>query len=495
MKPLGQLCVLRKRCVPVRWYSAAPERNPKYARITPAILEKFAGVLSTPKTSLLCTLKKNDAQWSEVDASDLDVYNKDWMNKYTGKSTCVVRPKSTEEVSQIMRLCNENNIAVVPQGGNTGLVGGSVPVHDEVVLNLGAMNKVRSFDPVSGTLVCDAGCILEVLDDYVAEHGYIMPLDLGAKGSCHIGGNVATNAGGLRFLRYGSLHGNVLGVEVVLPNGEILPLLQTLRKDNTGLDLKQLFIGSEGSLGIITGVSIATPPRPSVTNVAIFGVDSYEAVQRAYLMVRKHCAEILSAFEFLDESCFSIVQGNPSAPRNPFQERHPLYVLIETSGSNREHDEQKLQCLLEELMESETISDGFLAQDESQVRSFWSLRESIPESLGHHGKVYKYDISIPIAKMYEMVLDLRQRFMDHGMLDTPEKPGPVKVVCGYGHIADGTFVELTQATFTSTLLQSSTPQKSRKYSNRIFTNGRLAFGTSNVSHTAVRFLPSMVLAS
>ncbi|WFD00378.1 (R)-2-hydroxyglutarate--pyruvate transhydrogenase [Malassezia yamatoensis] len=359
------------------------------------------------------------------------------MGKYAGKSKCVVRPKSTEEVSRIMQLCNTHGIAVVPQGGNTGLVGGSVPVHDELVMNLGGMSQVRSFDPVSGTLVCDAGCILEVLDDYVAKQGYMMPLDLGAKGSCQIGGNVATNAGGLRFLRYGSLHGNVLGLEVVLADGKILPLLQTLRKDNTGLDLKQLFIGSEGTIGIITGVSIATPRRARATNVAVFGVESYEAVQNTFQMVRTHCAEILSALEFIDSESYAIVQKNPSAPRDPFTDRHPMYVLIETNGSNHDHDQEKLQGLLEELLESGTVSDGVLAQDETQIKSLWALRESVPESLGHYGKVYKYDVSIPVEKMYDLVLALRARFAEYGVMSTPDHSGPVKAVCGYGHIGDG----------------------------------------------------------
>ena len=433
----GAAYALRRAYGAPRMYSVAPPRKTDFARITPEILEQFAGVLSTPKSSLLSTLQADHAKWNTLEESELDVYNKDWMGKYTGHSKCVVRPKSTEEVSRILQLCNTHNIAVVPQGGNTGLVGGSVPVHDEVVLNLGSMNQVRSFDPVSGTLVCDAGCILEVLDEYVAEQGHMMPLDLGAKGSCQIGGNVATNAGGLRFLRYGSLHGSVLGLEVVLPNGEILPLLQTLRKDNTGIDLKQLFIGSEGSLGIITGVSIATPRRPQATNVAVFGVESYEAVQSTFRMVRERCGEILSALEFIDLESFEIVQKNPSAPRDPFSERHPMYVLIETSGSNKQHDDEKLQTLIEALIESGTVSDGVLAQDETQIKSLWALRESVPESLGHYGKVYKYDVSIPIEKIYELVLALRARIAERGMLSTADKPAPVKAVTGYGHIGDG----------------------------------------------------------
>ncbi|WFD32451.1 (R)-2-hydroxyglutarate--pyruvate transhydrogenase [Malassezia sp. CBS 17886] len=424
---------------PVRTYAAVPPRNPAFGRLTPAVLSEFATVLSTPQTSLLTTVPAGPrAQWTEVDEDELTAYNQDWMGKYRGQSVCVVRPKTTAEVSAIMRLCSGFSLAVVPQGGNTGLVGGGVPVYDEVIINLSSMHKIRSFDPVSGTLVCDAGCVLEALDDYIAPHGYMMPLDLGAKGSCHIGGNVATNAGGLRFLRYGSLHGSVLGLEVVLPDGEVLPGLQTLRKDNTGLDLKQLFIGSEGTLGVITGVAIATPMRPGATNVAMFGVDSFEAVQKTFQLVRKHCAEILSAFEFIDQESFGIVQTHAvQSLRDPFEARHPMYVLIETSGSNKAHDDEKLQVLLEDLLESGTITDGVLAQDESQIRALWSLRESIPESLGHYGKVYKYDISMPIEKMYELVEALRARLHECGLLARCGAPGLIKAVCGYGHVGDG----------------------------------------------------------
>lgn len=422
-----------------RFYAVKATRSSSFQSVTPAIMKQFAAVLSTPKTSLLSTIPSEDNEWNVVDKSELDVFNSDWMGKYIGGSACVVRPKSTEEVAKIMRICYDNNIAVVPQGGNTGLVGGGVPVHDEVVINLSALNKIREFDATAGTLVCDAGCILESLDEYVAKEGYMMPLDLGAKGSCHIGGNVATNAGGLRFLRYGSLHGSVLGLEVVLPNGEILPGLETLRKDNTGLDLKQLFIGSEGTLGIITGVSIATPRRPSATNVALFGVESFDAVQKAFQMVRKACGEILSAFEFVDQESYNIVQTCSTRNlRDPFEQRYPMYVLIETSGSNKDHDDEKLQALLEHLLESEVIVDGVVAQDETQIKAFWALREAVPEALAHHGRVYKYDISMPISKMYELVEDLRHRMVEKGLMPALNTPGRVKSVCGYGHVGDGT---------------------------------------------------------
>lgn len=391
-------------------------------------------MLSSPSTSIMTTITPSDPSCGvkAVGADELDVYNADWMNKYRGHSQLVIRPKTTQEVSDIIRYCNEKRIAVVPQGGNTGLVGGSVPVEDEVVISTASMNKVRSFDEVSGTLVCDAGCILEALDREIGAKGYMMPLDLGAKGSCHIGGNVATNAGGLRFLRYGSLHGNVLGLEVVLPNGEILDGLSTLRKDNTGFDLKQLFIGSEGSIGLITGVSIVTPRRPAAQNVAVFGLESFDDVQKVFGTVKSHCGEILSAFEFMDQDAFNLVVSH--GIKDPFEARHPFYVLIETSGSNKDHDDEKLSGLLEDLMESSSISDGVMAQDESQATNLWSLRESIAEAAGKKGAVYKYDLSMSIPKMNELVEHLRDRFRDAGVLGADK---PIRDVVGYGHIGDG----------------------------------------------------------
>jgi D-lactate dehydrogenase (cytochrome) len=176
-------------------------------------------------------------------AFDLEAYNRDWLGKYRGNSSLVLKPKSTDEVSHVLRYCHEHSIALAPQGGNTGLVGGSVPVFDEVVLSMSRMNTIHAFDEISGVVECDAGCVLEDIDQFLLQKGYTVPLDLGAKGSCQIGGNVATNAGGLRFLRYGSLHGSVLGLEVVLPSGEVLDQNTSVRKDNTGYDLKQLFIG------------------------------------------------------------------------------------------------------------------------------------------------------------------------------------------------------------------------------------------------------------
>ncbi|KAG0331580.1 hypothetical protein BG000_010766 [Podila horticola] len=397
------------------------QRNQEFKKLTDDDLAYFKSILAPSALT--------------QDEGDLEAFNNDWMQKYRGQSKLVLKPSTTEQVSQILKYCNDNRLAVVPQGGNTGLVGGAVPVFDEIVISTANMNSIRSFDNVSGALVSDAGCILEVLDNYLAERGYIMPLDLGAKGSCHIGGNVATNAGGLRLLRYGSLHGTVLGLEVVLPDGTILDNLSTLRKDNTGYDLKQLFIGSEGSLGIITGVSILAPKRSKAINVALLGVSSFEQVQNAFKRSRDELSEILSAFEFWDKASIDLVKQHLVAGANdPLETEHPFYILIETSGSNKDHDDEKLNNYLEGLLTDEVVQDGVVAQDTTQFNNLWAIREGIPEACSKTGAVYKYDLSMPVPVLYDMVQDMRTRLEENGVLGEGK---PVKCVVGFGHIGDG----------------------------------------------------------
>ncbi|XP_016501832.2 D-2-hydroxyglutarate dehydrogenase, mitochondrial isoform X1 [Nicotiana tabacum] len=360
------------------------------------------------------------------DEETLDAVNMDWMRKYKGASKLMLQPRSAEEVSQILKYCSSRSLSVVPQGGNTGLVGGSVPAFDEVIVNTSHMNKIISFDKVSGILVCEAGCILENLIAFLDNQGFVMPLDLGAKGSCQIGGNVSTNAGGLRLLRYGSLHGSVLGLEVVLANGTVLDMLGTLRKDNTGYDLKHLFIGSEGSLGIVTKVSILTPPKLSSVNVCFLACSDYASCLQLLLDAKRKLGEILSAFEFLDHDAMDLVLKHLEGVRNPFPSAmHNFYVLIETTGSSESYDREKLDAFLLHSMENGLISDGVVAQDITQASSCWHIREGIPEALMKAGGVYKYDLSIPVEKMYDLVEEMRVR------LDASAK------VVAYGHLGDG----------------------------------------------------------
>ncbi|KAK0621171.1 hypothetical protein B0T17DRAFT_508544 [Bombardia bombarda] len=403
------------------------KRDGRFATITADHVSYFRGLLGTESAVI-------DGVTSDSAADDLEPFNSDWMRKYRGHCKLVLKPGSTDEVSKILKYCNDNMLAVVPQGGNTGLVGGSVPVFDEIVINLSRMNQIIDFDEVGGTLVAGAGCILEVADQFLASKGYIFPLDLGAKGSCQIGGNLSTNAGGLRLLRYGSLHGTVLGIEAVLPDGTIVDDLCKLRKNNTGYDLKQLFIGAEGTIGIITKVSIQCPQRSTAQNVAFFGLESFEKVQQAFREAKGQLSEILSAFELMDEGSQALIR-DVTKNRKPLDDKYPFYCLIETSGSNADHDSEKLQAFLEDVMEKGIVSDGTLAQDETQIKALWAWREGITEALGHLGGVYKYDVSIPLKEMYQLVEDTRARVDAAGLLgDTDDHP--VRAVVGYGHMGD-----------------------------------------------------------
>ncbi|BGP52908.1 D-lactate ferricytochrome c oxidoreductase [Rhodotorula sphaerocarpa] len=430
-----------------------PPRRPDFKKLDADDVKHLRSLLSTPDSSLVTTISAPGGEWKAAAPEDLVSYNVDWMDKYSGNSPVLVKPKSTEEVSKVLQYCYQKRIAVVPQGGNTGLVGGSVPLYDELILSTESMAGIREFDDVSGILTTDAGAILESLSNFLHPKGYMMPLDLGAKGSCHIGGNVSTNAGGLRLLRYGSLHGSVLGIEAVLPDekGTVLSINMpggggagALRKDNTGYDLKQLFIGAEGTLGVVTGISIMTPRLPSRSalkqayNVAVLSVPDFASVQTVFKETRAQLGEILSAFEFFDHEGFEMVLEHTGA-KSPFESapeegaEKPFYVLIETSGSNKDHDDEKLGGLLESLLENETITDGTLAQDETQVQSLWSLRESLPEAAGKLGRVYKYDLSMPVKDMYSLVEEARARFAEKGL----DKDGSIKTTVGYGHIGDG----------------------------------------------------------
>nr|XP_027075480.1 D-2-hydroxyglutarate dehydrogenase, mitochondrial isoform X4 [Coffea arabica] len=398
------------------FYSVATtvHRNPLFSIISPDDISYFKTLLG----------ERGVVQ----DALALDAANTDWMGKYRGSSKLLLQPKNTEEVSQILKYCNSRCLAVVPQGGNTGLVGGSVPVFDEVIINVGLMRNILSFDKVivSGVLVCEAGCILENLISFLDDEGFIMPLDLGAKGSCQIGGNVSTNAGGLRLLRYGSLHGSVLGLEAVLANGTVLDMLGTLRKDNTGYDLKHLFIGSEGSLGIVTKVSILTPPKLSSVNIAFLACEDYTSCQKLLLEAKKKLGGILSAFEFLDSDAMSLVLKHLDGVRNPLPPSiHNFYILIETTGSNETFDKENLEAFLLHSVESGLVANGVLAQDINQASSFWHIREGLPEALMKAGAVYKYDLSLPLEKMYDLVEEMRVQI------------GPAAKVVAYGHLGDG----------------------------------------------------------
>lgn len=403
------------------------QRKPEFGQLTGEHVQHLMDLLGSSSAVI-------DGVTTDTAADDIEPFNTDWIKKYRGHTKLVLKPRTTQEVSQVLKYCNEQKLAVVPQGGNTGLVGGSVPIFDEIVINLSRLNTIRTFDQNSGIIVADAGVILETADQYLRERDHLFPLDLGAKGSCHLGGNVATNAGGLRLLRYGSLHGNVLGVEAVLPDGTIVDDLSTLRKNNTGYDLKQLFIGSEGTIGIVTGVSVICPQKPRAINVAYFGLKDFQSALKAFYEAKVQLSEILSAFELMDDHTQRIVQSVGASER-PLEGSYPFYCLIETSGSNSDHDSAKVEAFLEHVLGEEIVADGVLAQDETQAQELWQWREGITESLSHVGKTYKYDLSLPLDQFYQVVNDTRERFVEAGLLGNDESY-PVRDVVGYGHMGD-----------------------------------------------------------
>jgi FAD/FMN-containing dehydrogenase len=278
---------------------------------------------------------------------------------------------------------------------------------------------------VNGTLVCQTGCVLEHLDHYLSDHGHMMPLDLGAKGSCQIGGNLATNAGGLRYLRYKSLHANLLGLEVVLADGSILDNAKTIRKDNTGLHLDHLFLGSEGTLGVITKCSLQVPLKPKSVNVCLFGVDSFEKCIEIFRLAKQDLHHILSAYEFFDLACLNSVLEFIPGSQYPLEKKYPFYILLETHGNTQASDDETVADFCEKLLTSEVALDGTIAKDETQSHAIWKLRETISESLVKAGAVYKYDVSVPIEKMYDIVDIFRERLKNTKL-----------VPLGFGHLGD-----------------------------------------------------------
>ncbi|XP_054271887.1 D-2-hydroxyglutarate dehydrogenase, mitochondrial-like isoform X1 [Macrosteles quadrilineatus] len=360
-----------------------------------------------------------------TDPSELRSHNTDWFKHFRGNGKVILKPKNTEEVSAILKFCYTENLAVVPQGGNTGVLGGSVPIFDEVIISTSYMNKIIQINEIPGSIVCQAGCVLETLDNALADHGLMMPLDLGAKGSCHIGGNIATNAGGLRLLRYGSLQANTLGLVAVKSDGQVIDCMNTLKKDNTGYHLKHLFVGSEGTLGLVTEVAIQCPPKPQSVSLALLGMKTFDHALQCFRLARSLLAEVISSCEVMDYESLSQVTKKLRVS-SPLDD-HPFYILLEVSGSCRSHDEEKLNSFLQKALDSGTINDGLVTNEPSKMNKLWQLRERIPEALFTDSYAYLYDISLPLDSYYQIVPELRTRLQGTEATD----------VTGFGHLGDG----------------------------------------------------------
>ena len=357
-----------------------------------------------------------------VSEDQYEAYLNDRRGYYQGQALAIVRPESTEAVSRIVALCNEHKVAVVPQGGNTGLCGGATPDNSgkQVVLSLNRLDRIREIDPVDCTATVESGVVLQQLHRAAEERELMFPLDLAAKGSCQIGGNLSTNAGGINVLRYGNARELVLGLEVVLPDGRIWNGLSKLRKDNTGYDLKQLFIGAEGTLGIITAAVLKLFPTPGRRHTALVAVADPAAGCRLLAMMRRLSADALVSFEYLPGFAMELVG------RTPLGESYSHYVLVELVAPAAESElEMEIEARLALAMESGEILDAVVAQSGEQRNQLWEIRENLP--LAQKESV-KNDVSVPISR----IPDLLER-----AAAAVEAVAPGARPCPFGHIGDG----------------------------------------------------------
>ena len=357
-------------------------------------------------------------------------YQEDWRGRYRGAAACVVRPGSVTEVAAVVRACTQAGVPIVPQGGNTGLCGAATPdsSSDAVIISLSRMNRIRSIDPANNTMTVEAGCVLAALQEAAIEVQRLFPLSLAAEGSCQIGGNLSTNAGGVQVLRYGNTRELTLGLEVVLPSGEIWNGLRGLRKDNTGYDLKHLFIGAEGTLGVITAAVLKLFPLPQASATAWLAIDAPLAAVQLLGDLQAAFGASLTACELVSDISLGLVLKHIPGSLPPLSPS-PWHLLIELSGGGEEGIlRQALETFLGTALERATIADAALAQSGEQAKRLWALRENIGEAQKIEGLSIKHDVSVPISRIPEFIVRadqaLQQAFPD------------IRIVA-FGHIGDG----------------------------------------------------------
>ena len=352
---------------------------------------------------------------------------RDWSSLGAVRPVAVVRPDSTEGVATAMRICAQHGVAVVPQGGLTGLCGGALPIAGGIALSLERLTGIEEIDPAAATITVRAGTPLEAVQRAAAAEGFLMPLDLGARGSCAIGGNISTNAGGNRVLRYGMARELVLGLEVVLPDGTVMTSLNKMLKNNAGYDLRQLFIGSEGTLGIVTRAVLRLFPQPASVSAALCGVGSYAQVLALLHAARRELGAQLSAFEVMWPDYWQVVTGMAGV-RDPLAGRHAFTVLVETHGSDAAIDPERFQSWLERQAEAGLMEDAAVAQSVADAQAFWRTRDAAGEFVQVLGVHESFDIGLPVGGIDDFVLACRAAL---------EQRLPGVVALFYGHVADG----------------------------------------------------------
>ena len=382
---------------------------------------------------LIDTLRQTVGAAHVLTEGDLTAWEQDWRRRARGKALAVVRAGSTQEVAAVVRACAAAGAAIVPQGGNTGLSVGSIPDASgtQVLLSLARMNAVRAVDADNLTLTVEAGAILQNVQDTAEKSGLLFPLSLAAEGSCTIGGNLATNAGGTQVLRYGNARELCLGLEVVTPQGEIWDGLKGLRKDNTGYDLRDLFIGSEGTLGIITAATMKLFPQPAASLTAWAAVPSMEHAVQLLALAHKHLGAGLTGFEVMGRFALSLVARHMPQLRVPFidQAEVPYAVLLENSDSESEdHARARFEALLETAFDAGCVSDAVVAENLAQAHQLWHIRESIPLAQAEEGLNIKHDISVPISRI--------PAFVEYADALLQREIAGVRLV-NFGHLGDG----------------------------------------------------------
>ena len=358
---------------------------------------------------------------------DVASYCTDWRGRYTGRPLCVVLPANSEEVAAIVRACAQARVPIVPQGGNTGLVGGATPRGGEVLVSLKRLNRIRAVDAGNNAITVEAGCTLHAVQQAAAAVDRLFPLSLASEGSATIGGNLSTNAGGVQVLRYGNARELTLGLEVVLPDGRLWSGLRALRKDNTGYDLKHLFIGAEGTLGLITAATLKLFPQPQTMATAWLAVPYPAAAVQLLGFIRKVAGEALTAFELVGRSALELVLQHIPAARNPLVGKHHWYVLLEIADF---HDSRvaRLEAVLQEAMMEKLVGDAAIATSEAQRMALWALRENISEAQRIEGFSIKHDIAVPVSRIPE--------FIERAEAALHTEFPAVRIVC-FGHIGDG----------------------------------------------------------
>lgn len=362
---------------------------------------------------------------------DMNPYLTDRRGLFAARTAMVARPRSTAQVCEVVKICARAGVGIVPQGGNTGLVGGSVPDDSgaELLLSLSRMNAVREVDRLNSTATVEAGCILADVQRVAEEAGLLFPLSLAAEGSCQIGGNLATNAGGTAVLRYGNARDLVLGLEVVMASGEVWNGLRRLRKDNTGYDLKQLFLGSEGTLGVITAAVVKLFPQPKQVHAAFVALRSADATTRLLMSCHEAVGEALTTFEYLDRASVELPLRYVPDTRRPLAQGYDHYVFLEL-GSAHEGDDlgERLESILERGYTSGDILDATIAQTGAQRDALWRLREAIPEATRAAGAGIKHDVSVPVSRVPEFLQRAGEII---------RRLHPAAVIVSFGHIGDG----------------------------------------------------------